>query len=144
MVAGSGGVISGRRLDQPGQCYAHRVVEVGVGEAPLQHLQARGNALKEDAALLERHAVGGVPDGPKLRIGQREHAAMVWRGWRMSTAIPRSSRKYRRQTRAAGRPRHPCAGSAEKETSLGITPRVPIAVVVALPGEHFMFVMFGF
>src|SRR5215469_15748473 len=37
-----------------------------------------------------------------------------------------------------------CAGSAEKETSLSIAPRVPIAVVVALPGEHFMFVMFGF
>ena len=39
---------------------------------------------------------------------------------------------------------HPCAGSAEKEISLGITPRVPIAVVVALPGEHFRFVMFDF
>src|SRR5215469_6443169 len=39
---------------------------------------------------------------------------------------------------------HPCAGSAEKETSLGITPRVPIAVVVARPGEHFRFVMFAF
>src|SRR6516225_11344192 len=42
---------------------------------------------------------------------------------------------------AAGRP---CAGSAEKETSLGITPRVPIAVVVALTGKHSGFVMFAF
>jgi len=50
-----------------------------------------------------------------------------------------------RQTRAAGSGGyHPCAGSAEKETSLGITPRVPIAVVVALTGEHFGFVMFAF
>ena len=32
-AVGSGKVISGRRLDQPGQCYAHRVVEIGVGEA---------------------------------------------------------------------------------------------------------------
>jgi hypothetical protein len=36
-------------LDQPGQRYAHRVVEIGVGEAPVQ-LQAREDALKEDAA----------------------------------------------------------------------------------------------
>jgi hypothetical protein len=35
-------------LDQPGQRYAHRVVEIGVGEAPVQ---AREDALKEDAAL---------------------------------------------------------------------------------------------
>jgi hypothetical protein len=45
---------------------------------------------------------------------------------------------------------HPCTGSAEKETSwavprfLGITQRVPIAVVVALTGEHFGFVMLAF
>jgi hypothetical protein len=45
---------------------------------------------------------------------------------------------------------HTCAGSAEKETSwavprfLGITQRVPIAVVVALTGEHFGFVMLTF
>jgi hypothetical protein len=37
-------------LDQPGQRYAHHVVEIGVGEAPVQ-LQAREDALKEDAAL---------------------------------------------------------------------------------------------
>src|SRR5215472_6410702 len=36
-------------------------------------LQARDYALKEDAALLDRHAVGGGPDGPKLRIGEGEH-----------------------------------------------------------------------
>src|SRR5215469_340893 len=39
---------------------------------------------------------------------------------------------------------HPCAGSAEKEISLSIAPRIPIAVVVALPGERFRFVMFAF
>jgi hypothetical protein len=45
---------------------------------------------------------------------------------------------------------HPCAGSAEEETSravprfLGITQRVPIAVVVGLTGKHFGFVMFAF
>src|SRR5713101_3062997 len=42
------------------------------------------------------------------------------------------------------------AGSTEKETSwavprfLGITQRVPIAVIVALTGEHFGFVMLAF
>jgi hypothetical protein len=46
----------------------HRVVKIGVGEATVQ-LQPRDNALKEDAALLYRYAVGGGPDGPKLRIG---------------------------------------------------------------------------
>jgi hypothetical protein len=40
-------------LDQPGQRCAHCVVEIGVGEATLE-LQARDNALKEDAALLHR------------------------------------------------------------------------------------------
>jgi hypothetical protein len=40
-------------------------------------LQPRNNALKEDAALLYRYAVGGGPDGPKLRIGEDDHAAMV-------------------------------------------------------------------
>jgi hypothetical protein len=56
-----------------------------------------------------------------------------------------SSALLRQTTRreAAG---HPCAGSAEKETSwavrfLGITQRVPVAVVVMLTGEHFGFVM---
>ena len=45
---------------------------------------------------------------------------------------------------------HPCAGSAEEETSwavpkfLGITQRVPVTVVVGLTGEHFGFVMFAF
>src|SRR5262245_17071240 len=45
---------------------------------------------------------------------------------------------------------HPCAGSLEKRSPwavlLGITQRVPIAVVVALTGEHFGFVSehFGF
>src|SRR6516164_10968984 len=43
-----------------------------------------------------------------------------------------------------------CAGSLEKRTSwavpvfLGVTQRVPIAVVVALTGEHFGFVMLAF
>ena len=87
-AAGSGGSLSGRRLDQPGQRCAHRVVEVGIGEAAVQ-LQARDNALKEDAALLDRHAGGGSPDGPKLRIGEGEHIAMVLRARSMSTAIAR-------------------------------------------------------
>jgi hypothetical protein len=62
----------GRRLDQPGQRCVHRVVEIDVGEASVQP-QTRDNTLKEDAALLEWHLVGGVPDDPKLRIGQGEH-----------------------------------------------------------------------
>ena len=43
-----------------------------------------------------------------------------------------------------------CAGSLEKRTSwavpvfFGVTQRVPIAVVVALTGEHFGFVMLAF
>src|SRR5215469_13733265 len=101
MAAGSCEAPLRRRLDQPGQCYAHRVVDIGVGEAAVQ-LQPRDNPLKIDAALLDRHAVGGDPDGPKLRIGQSEHAAVLERGWRMSTAILRSSRKYPRRTTAAG------------------------------------------
>ena len=51
---------SGRRLDQPGQCWTHRVVEIGIGEATMQ-LQPRNNPLNEDAALLNRYAVGGGP-----------------------------------------------------------------------------------
>jgi len=35
-AAGSGAAPSGRRLDQPGQRHAHRVVEIGVGEAAVQ------------------------------------------------------------------------------------------------------------
>ena len=64
-AAESGEAPSSRRLDQPGQCAAHRVVEVGVGEAVVQ-LQSREDALKEDPAPFDRHAVGGGPDGPKL------------------------------------------------------------------------------
>jgi hypothetical protein len=50
----------------------HRVVEIDVGEGCVQ-LQTGDNKFKEDAALLDRHPVGGVPDDPKLRIGQGEH-----------------------------------------------------------------------
>src|ERR1700752_3416225 len=45
---------------------------------------------------------------------------------------------------------YPCVGSLEKGTSravprfFGITQRVPIAVVVALTGEYFGFVVLGF
>jgi hypothetical protein len=56
-------------------------------------------------------------------------------------ARDRNERRFPRQSKAAG---HPCAGLAEKETSLGITARVPIAVVVALTGEHLGFVMLAF
>jgi hypothetical protein len=50
----------------------HRVVEIDVCEASVQP-QTRDNTLKEDTALLDWHLVGGVPDDPKLRIGQGEH-----------------------------------------------------------------------
>ena len=71
-AAGSGESLLGRCLDQPGQRCVHRVVEIDVGEASMQP-QTRDNTLKEDAALLDRHPVGGIPDDPKLRIGQGEH-----------------------------------------------------------------------
>jgi hypothetical protein len=71
-----GGGKGGRLLDQPGQRCAHCVVEIGVGEAA-EVPQPRKNPLKEDAAFLNRHAVGGGPDGPKLRIAESDHAAMV-------------------------------------------------------------------
>ncbi len=50
-------------------------------------LQPRNNPLKEDATLLNRYAVGGSPDSPKLRIGEGEHAAMVAPTRWMSIAI---------------------------------------------------------
>jgi hypothetical protein len=75
-VAGSGAAPSGRRLDQPGQRCAHRVVEIGIGEVAVQS-QPRDNPLKEDAALLDRYTDGSGPDSAKLRIGEGEHAAMV-------------------------------------------------------------------
>ena len=59
-------------MDQPGQRCLHRVVEIDVGEASVQP-QTRYNMLKENAALLDWHTVDGVPDDPKLRIGQGEH-----------------------------------------------------------------------
>ena len=67
----------GRRFDQPLRRCTHRVVDIGIGEAALE-VQPRNNPLKEDAAILNRYAVGGGPDGPKLRIGEPEHAAMVF------------------------------------------------------------------
>jgi hypothetical protein len=76
MVAGSGAAPLGRLLDQPSQRCAHCVVEIGIGEAAVVP-QPRKNPLKEDAALLNRHAVGCGPDGPKLRIAESDHAAMV-------------------------------------------------------------------
>ena len=74
-------------MDQPGQCCAHRLVQIGIGEAAVQ-LQPRNDSLKEDAALLDRHAGGGGPDGPKLRIGEGELVTMVWPTRRVSTVIP--------------------------------------------------------
>jgi hypothetical protein len=74
---GSGGAPSGRRLDQSCQCCTHRVIEIGIGEAVVQ-LQPRNNPLNEEAALLSRYVVGGGPDGPKLRISEGDHAAMVF------------------------------------------------------------------
>ena len=68
-------------------CRTHRVFEIGIGEAALQ-LQTRNDSLNEDAALLRRHAVGGGPDGPKLRVGEGDHVVMVVPARSMSTAIP--------------------------------------------------------
>jgi hypothetical protein len=48
--------------------------ELGCG--PLAALP-RNNPLNEDAALLKRYAIGGGPDGPKLRIGEGDHVTMV-------------------------------------------------------------------
>ena len=39
------------------------------------------------ASLLNRYAVGGCPDGPKLRVGEGEHAAMVFPTRWMSIAV---------------------------------------------------------
>jgi len=50
-------------------------LEIGIGEAALQ-LQPRNDPLNEDAALFKRHAVGGGPDCPKLRIGEGDHVAI--------------------------------------------------------------------
>jgi hypothetical protein len=76
---------SGRRLDQPLQRCTHRIVEISIGEAALQ-FQPRNNPLNEDAALLKRYAVGGGPDGPKLRIAEDDHVTMVLPVQPMSTA----------------------------------------------------------
>jgi hypothetical protein len=73
-------------VDQSPQCQAHCIVEIAIDKAAVTELQPSNHTFKIDAALLRRQAIGGVPDGPKLRIRQREHVAMVWRGWRMSTA----------------------------------------------------------
>ena len=67
---------SDRRLDYCCQCCTHRVVEIGIGKAALQQ-QPCNNPLNEDAALLKRYAIGGGPDGPKLRIGEGDHVTMV-------------------------------------------------------------------
>jgi len=74
-------------LDQPGQRCANCVVEIGIREGALQ-LQPRNDPLNEDATLLKRCAVGSGPDGPKLRIGEGEHAAMVLPTRWMSIANP--------------------------------------------------------
>jgi len=66
-------------LDQPGQCCTHCVDEIGIAKAAVQ-LQAREDAPKEDAAFLDRHAVGGGPDGPKLRIGEGQHGGQCLPG----------------------------------------------------------------
>jgi hypothetical protein len=63
------------------------VVEIGIGEIAMQ-LQPRNDPLKKDAALLNRYAVGGGPDGPKLRIGEGKHAVMVLPTRWISTARP--------------------------------------------------------
>ena len=74
-------------MDQPGQRCANCVVEIGIRKGALQ-LQPRNDPLNEDATLLKRYAVGSGPDGPKLRIGEGEHAAMVLPTRWMSIANP--------------------------------------------------------
>ena len=54
-----------------------RSIEIAINKAAAAKLQPSNDTFKEDAALFRRYAIGGVPDGPKLRIRQREHAAMV-------------------------------------------------------------------
>src|SRR6516225_7779181 len=69
-------------------------------------------------------------------------SSIEWLGWTKSPSLENT----------APAASHPCAGSLEKRSPwavpilLGITQRVPIAVVVALTGEHFGFVSehFGF
>src|SRR5215471_20560958 len=80
-AAGSGGWSSGRGfLDQARQRQAHRVVNIRGAEAGAAKLQLGDKAPEEDAALLRRQTVGGRPEGPKLRIRQSDHAAMVLPG----------------------------------------------------------------
>jgi hypothetical protein len=74
-------------LDQPDQRCVHSVVEIGVGEAAVQP-QTRDSTLKEDAALLDWHSVGGVPNDPNLRIGQGEHDEMVLATTASAAPIP--------------------------------------------------------
>ena len=81
-------------MDQTGQSCTHGVIEIGIGEAALA-LQPRNYPLKEDAALLDRYAVSRVPDRPKLRIGESDHATMVLRTRSMSTAIRCSNKEGR-------------------------------------------------
>jgi len=50
-------------LDQPGQCCTHCVDEIGIAKAAVQ-LQAREDALKEDAAFLDR-TLSAAPRRPE-------------------------------------------------------------------------------
>ena len=77
-------MLSGRRLDQPGQRYAHRVVEIGVGEAVVQ-LLPREHALKRadhwDAIgkPKSKSSRRTVPIGPEL--------VSELRRWKVACAI---------------------------------------------------------
>ncbi len=79
-------LLSSRLLDQAPQGRVHDVFEVGGSETGAAELQLGDEAPEKNAALLYRYAVGGSPDGPKLRIGQCEHAAMVSPARWMSSA----------------------------------------------------------
>jgi hypothetical protein len=64
-------------LNQAPQGRLHHLFDVGSGKTGTAQLQLSDEAPEKNAALLYRYAVGGGPDGAKLRIRQCEHAAMV-------------------------------------------------------------------
>jgi hypothetical protein len=82
-------------------------------------LQPRNNPLNEDAALLKRYAVGGGPDGPKLRIGEGDHVTMVLSARWMSTAPSRP--KERVAPMAKNMKKDHSISSSARESSVGGT-----------------------
>jgi hypothetical protein len=85
-------------LDQPGQRYAHRVVEIGVAEAPVQ-LQAREDAIEEDAALSTGTRSAAAQTDRSCESVKASMAVMV-------LAVPAMSNGFQFPERA-GVPMHP-------------------------------------